>query len=129
MAIQTSGNYDTEAKIVINTDADNGLDYYDASKKFGFNDDAVEPYFLVDGVNVAINSISSLPYECEMNIRSGKPSTEIQLMFHNIPDNIQLYLIDGVQEIKIENDIPYPATVGKGDNERRFKLRIASGKV
>ncbi|MDR0541863.1 MAG: hypothetical protein LBH19_06585 [Dysgonamonadaceae bacterium] len=120
----STGQYDVDASLIIDTGANNGLDSRDAYKKFGHNKDLAEPYFEVAGSKIAINSFSSLPYECKMNIRSCKPSSEIKLVFSDVPSSIQMYLIDGERETKIEDGDSYSVIINEGDNEGRFRIKF-----
>ncbi|MDR0789279.1 MAG: T9SS type A sorting domain-containing protein [Bacteroidales bacterium] len=119
----TANNESVNANICINEAAVNGFDPYDAYKMLGMNDYVCEPYFIVDSSMIAINSISVLPYECPMNI-SSKATNNVTLSFNNIPEDIELTLIDGEQEIAISNGDTYPTIVSEGQNAERFRIRL-----
>ncbi|MDR0790021.1 MAG: hypothetical protein LBO06_04410, partial [Bacteroidales bacterium] len=120
---KTGGCYEKEAYIKINELASNGFDPYDAYKMLGMNSNVCEPYFIVDSSMIAINSISVLPYECPMNI-SSKATNNVTLTFNNIPEDIEVTLIDGEQEIAISNGDTYPTIVSEGQNAERFRIRL-----
>ncbi|MDR0790026.1 MAG: hypothetical protein LBO06_04440, partial [Bacteroidales bacterium] len=119
----TANNESINANISINELASNGFDPYDAYKMLGMNDYLCEPYFIVDSSMIAINSISVLPYECPMNI-SSKATNNVTLSFGNIPEDIEVTLIDGEQEIAISNGDTYPTIVSEGQNAERFRIRL-----
>ncbi|MDR1725331.1 MAG: T9SS type A sorting domain-containing protein [Bacteroidales bacterium] len=121
--INVTSSITSTATFMFNDNASNGFDEMDAYKFIGMNEDAVEPYFFVDGNEIVINSISTLPYECPMNIYAYK-DFNIEIEFDNVPSGLEVSLIDGIDTIDMSNGGKYITDVVTGTNENRFRVKI-----
>jgi hypothetical protein len=122
--IDVTSTITSTATFMINDNSSNGFDEMDAFKFIGMNEDAVEPYFFVDGNEIAINSISTLPYECPMNIYAYK-DFYIEIAINNIPSGLEVFLIDGTDTIDMNDGHKHTFDVVAGTNENRFKVKIS----
>ncbi|MDR1005378.1 MAG: T9SS type A sorting domain-containing protein [Bacteroidales bacterium] len=117
-----NGN-NANATMFINQNAQNGFDQYDAYKILGWNYDICEPYFIIDDNAAAFNSIATIPYECPLNINAYKDN-RIEIRFADIPEGLDVFLIDNGLETKVYNGYSYNTEIDAGSNDNRFKIRI-----
>jgi hypothetical protein len=117
-----NGN-NANATMFINQNAQNGFDQYDAYKILGWNYDICEPYFIIDDNAAAFNSIATIPYECPLNINAYKDN-RIEIKFADIPEGLDVFLIDNGLETKVYNGYSYNTEIDAGSNDNRFKIRI-----
>ncbi|MDR1005652.1 MAG: T9SS type A sorting domain-containing protein [Bacteroidales bacterium] len=111
-----------QAQININSNSSNGFDEKDAFKLRGHNEKICEPFFVIDSSNLAVNTISTLPYACDMNISSA--DVKYVTIMISVPDNITAQFIDQSDTLNIGNRFEYNAILSRGDNSNRFKILI-----
>ena len=97
-------------------------DIFDADKMFG-SGAVAEPYFVLGERNLCIEAANTLPYVAEMNIRSGE-ARNVQIVVSHIPEQYEVTLIDGEEEIALEQGSIYETLVSSGENAERFKVII-----
>jgi hypothetical protein len=97
-------------------------DIFDANKMFGTGEVA-EPYFVLGERSLCIEAANTLPYVAEMNIRSGE-ARDIKIVASDIPEQYEVILKDGEEEIALEQGSIYETLVVSGENEDRFQVII-----
>lgn len=97
-------------------------DIFDANKMFG-SGEVAEPYFVLGERNLCIESVNTLPYTATMNIKSGE-TRNVQIVASDIPEQYQVILKDGEQEIALEQGSVYETQISSGENAERFKVIV-----
>lgn len=97
-------------------------DIFDANKMFGTGEVA-EPYFVLGERSLCIEAANTLPYVAPMNIRSGE-ARDIKIVASDIPEQYEVILKDGEEEILLEQGSIYETLVSNGENSDRFQLII-----
>lgn len=97
-------------------------DIFDANKMFGTGEVA-EPYFVLGERSLCIEAANTLPYVAEMNIRSGE-ARNVQIVVSHIPEQYEVTLVDGEEEIALEAGVAYETMIASGENEDRFQVII-----
>lgn len=97
-------------------------DIFDANKMFGTGEVA-EPYFVLGERSLCIEAANTLPYVAPMNIRSGE-ARDIKIVASDIPEQYEVILKDGEEEILLEQGSIYETIVSNGENSDRFQLII-----
>jgi hypothetical protein len=97
-------------------------DIFDADKMFGTGAVA-EPYFTLGEKTLCHQVVNTLPYVAPMNIRSGE-ARDIKIVASDIPEQYEVILKDGEEEIALEQGSIYETLVSNGENADRFKVII-----
>lgn len=97
-------------------------DIFDADKMFG-SGAVAEPYFVLGERNLCIEAANTLPYTAPMNIKSGE-ARNVQIVVSHIPEQYEVTLIDGEEEIALEAGVAYETMIASGENEDRFKVIV-----
>lgn len=97
-------------------------DIFDADKMFG-SGEVAEPYFVLGERNLCIEAANTLPYTAPMNIKSGE-ARNVQIVVSHIPEQYEVTLVDGEEEIALEAGVAYETMIASGENEDRFKVII-----
>ena len=97
-------------------------DIFDADKMFG-SGEVAEPYFVLGERNLCIEATNTLPYTAPMNIKSGE-ARNVQIVVSHIPEQYEVTLVDGEEEIALEAGVAYETMIASGENEDRFKVII-----
>lgn len=97
-------------------------DIFDADKMFGTGAVA-EPYFTLGEKTLCHQVVNTLPYVAPMNIRSGE-ARDIKIVASDIPEQYEVILKDGEEEILLEQGSIYETLVSNGENADRFQLII-----
>jgi hypothetical protein len=97
-------------------------DIFDADKMFGTGAVA-EPYFTLGEKTLCHQVVNTLPYVAPMNIRSGE-ARDIKIVASDIPEQYEVILKDGEEEIALEQGSIYETLVVSGENEDRFQVII-----
>lgn len=97
-------------------------DIFDANKMFGTGEVA-EPYFVLGERSLCIEAANTLPYVAPMNIRSGE-ARDIKIVASDIPEQYEVILKDGEEEILLEQGSVYETIVSNGENADRFQVII-----
>lgn len=97
-------------------------DIFDADKMFG-SGAVAEPYFVLGERNLCIEAANTLPYTAPMNIKSGE-ARNVQIVVSHIPEQYEVTLVDGEEEIALEAGVAYETMIASGENEDRFKVII-----
>lgn len=97
-------------------------DIFDADKMFGTGAVA-EPYFTLGEKTLCHQVVNTLPYVAPMNIRSGE-ARDIKIVASDIPEQYEVILKDGEEEILLEQGSIYETIVSNGENADRFQLII-----
>jgi hypothetical protein len=97
-------------------------DIFDADKMFGTGAVA-EPYFTLGEKTLCHQVVNTLPYVAPMNIRSGE-ARDIKIVASDIPEQYEVILKDGEEEILLEQGSIYETIVSNGENSDRFQLII-----
>ncbi len=97
-------------------------DIFDADKMFGTGAVA-EPYFTLGEKTLCHQVVNTLPYVAPMNIRSGE-ARDIKIVASDIPEQYEVILKDGEEEIALEQGSIYETLVANGENAERFQVII-----
>ena len=114
------GENEIELQFAHNEDAKQDYDIFDANKLFSPLE-ITEPYFVTDGVALVKEEVKEYPYTATLNIRNYE-TKEITLSIDNIPEGVNVYLIDNGFEVKMNGGVEYNTRIIKGENADRFKV-------
>lgn len=123
----TNNGVEKEIYAHIDDVSDNGYGRLDAKVMFSSNEDAVNPYFNVEGRNIFDNYFSVLPAEYELNFNSYK-SNQIEFALKEEISEIEVTLIDIANnnaETVLSVNEPVQIDLTEGQNEGRYRLRFA----
>ena len=126
VSVSTNG-YKVPVMFAKNEAAREDYDIFDANKLFG-DGSLAEPYLLCKGINLCKEEVSSLPYTATMNIKSGE-ARSVEIIADNIPEGYSLVLLDGEEEIAMNQGDVYTVNIASGENAERFKLKIGEKNV
>ncbi|MDY6381836.1 MAG: leucine-rich repeat domain-containing protein [Synergistales bacterium] len=123
----TNNGVEKEIYAHIDEVSDNGYGRLDAKVMFSSNEDAVNPYFNVEGRNIFDNYFSQLPAEYELNFNSYK-NNQIDFALKEEISEIEVTLIDIANnnaETVLSVNEPVQIDLTEGQNEGRYRLRFA----
>ena len=126
VSVSTDG-YKVPVMFAKNEAAREDYDIFDANKLFG-NGSVAEPYLICKGINLCKEEVNSLPYTATMNIKSGE-ARSVEIIADNIPEGYSLILLDGEEEIAMNQGDIYTVNIASGENADRFKLKIGEKNV
>ncbi len=126
VSVSTDG-YKVPVMFAKNEAAREDYDIFDANKLFG-DGSVAEPYLLCNGINLCKEEVNSLPYTATMNIKSGE-ARSVEIIADNIPEGYSLSLLDGEEEIAMNQGDTYTVEIASGENADRFKLKIGEKNV
>ena len=126
VSVSTDG-YKVPVMFAKNEAAREDYDIFDANKLFG-DGSLAEPYLLCNGINLCKEEVNSLPYTATMNIKSGE-ARSVEIIAENIPEGYSLSLLDGEEEIAMNQGDIYTVNIASGENADRFKLKIGEKNV
>ena len=118
----TEGANKSELLFAQNEEAKQEYDIFDANKMFS-PAEVSEPYFVTEGNALVKEEVQSLPYTATLNVKSYE-SKEITFRIDNIPTDINVYLLDNGQDIKMNGGVEYTTTITTGENADRFQLLV-----
>ena len=126
-----SNGIEKKAYAQLDEQADNGFDGRDSYILFSSNEDAVNPYFAVEGKNLLDNRFNTLPYTTDLNFNAYK-SNVVEFVLSKTDEELELTLIDLADEnsetVLNVND-PVTINVTAGQNEGRYQLRFSKKNV
>lgn len=114
------GNKERELYFAQNEEAKQEYDIFDANKLFA-PIEITEPYFVTEGNALVKEEVQSLPYTATLNVKSYE-SKEITFRIDNIPTDINVYLLDNGQDIKMNGGVEYTTNITAGENADRFQI-------
>ena len=123
----STNSYKVPVMFAKNEAAREDYDIFDANKLFG-DGSVAEPYLLCNGINLCKEEVNSLPYTATMNIKSGE-ARSVEIIAENIPEGYSLSLLDGEEEIAMNQGDTYTVEIASGENADRFKLKIGEKNV
>ena len=126
VSVSTDG-YKVPVMFAKNEAAREDYDIFDANKLFG-DGSLAEPYLLCNGINLCKEEVNSLPYTATMNIKSGE-ARSVEIIADNIPEGYSLVLLDGEEEIAMNQGDIHTVNIASGENADRFKLKIGEKNV
>ena len=126
VSVSTDG-YKVPVMFAKNEAAREDYDIFDANKLFG-DGSLAEPYLICKGINLCKEEVNSLPYTATMNIKSGE-ARSVEIIADNIPEGYSLVLLDGEEEIAMNQGDIYTVNIASGENADRFKLKIGEKNV
>ena len=126
VSVSTNG-YKVPVMFAKNEAAREDYDIFDANKLFG-DGSLAEPYLLCNGINLCKEEVNTLPYTATMNIKSGE-ARSVEIIADNIPEGYSLVLLDGEEEIAMNQGDIYTVNIASGENADRFKLKIGEKNV
>ena len=126
VSVSTDG-YKVPVMFAKNEAAREDYDIFDANKLFG-DGSLAEPYLLCNGINLCKEEVNTLPYTATMNIKSGE-ARSVEIIADNIPEGYSLVLLDGEEEIAMNQGDTYTVEIASGENADRFKLKIGEKNV
>ncbi len=109
----------------------NGFGRMDASVLFSAKEDAVNPYFALEGRNIFDNYFSSLPATFDVNFNAYK-SNAIDFALTQGMEDVEVTLIDIANanaETVLNVNEPVSIDVTAGQNEGRYQLRFSKKNV
>ena len=118
----TEGANKSELLFAQNEEAKQEYDIFDANKMFS-PAEVSEPYFVTEGNALVKEEVQSLPYTATLNVKSYE-SKEITFRVENIPEGINIFLLDNGQDIKMNGGVEYTTTITTGENADRFQLLV-----
>lgn len=116
------GERENELLFTQNEEADAKYDLFDANKLFSPLE-ITEPYFVTDGVALVKEEVNTLPYTANLNIRNYQ-TKEVTITIDNIPEGVNVFLLDSGQDIKMNGGVEYTTTITEGENADRFQLLV-----
>ena len=126
VSVSTDG-YKVPVMFAKNEAAREDYDIFDANKLFG-DGSLAEPYLLCKGINLCKEEVNSLPYTATMNIKSGE-ARNVEIIADKIPEGYSLVLLDGEEEIAMNQGDIHTVNIASGENADRFKLKIGEKNV
>ncbi len=114
------GNKERELYFAQNEEAKQEYDIFDANKLFA-PIEITEPYFVTEGNALVKEEVQSLPYTATLNVKSYE-SKEITFRIDNIPEGVNVYLLDNGQDIKMNGGVEYTTNITAGENADRFQI-------
>ena len=126
VSVSTDG-YKVPVMFAKNEAAREDYDIFDANKLFG-DGSVAEPYLICNGINLCKEEVNSLPYTATMNIKSGE-ARSVEIIADNIPEGYSLVLLDGEEEIAMNQGDIHTVNIASGENADRFKLKIGEKNV
>lgn len=126
VSVSTDG-YKVPVMFAKNEAAREDYDIFDANKLFG-DGSVAEPYLLCNDINLCKEEVNTLPYTATMNIKSGE-ARSVEIIADNIPEGYSLSLLDGEEEIAMNQGDIYTVNIASGENADRFKLKIGEKNV
>ena len=126
VSVSTDG-YKVPVMFAKNEAAREDYDIFDANKLFG-DGSVAEPYLLCNGINLCKEEVNTLPYTATMNIKSGE-ARSVEIIADNIPEGYSLILLDGEEEIAMNQGDIHTVNIASGENADRFKLKIGEKNV
>ena len=126
VSVSTDG-YKVPVMFAKNEAAREDYDIFDANKLFG-DGSLAEPYLLCNGINLCKEEVNSLPYTATMNIKSGE-ARSVEIIADKIPEGYSLVLLDGEEEIAMNQGDIHTVNIASGENADRFKLKIGEKNV
>ena len=129
----TATSNDVEMKMYAHIDenSDNGYGRMDASVLFSNKEDAVNPYFALEGRNIFDNYFSELPATFDVNFNAYKSNT-IDFAVTSSIEGVEVTLIDLANEnaeTVLNVNEPVTINVTAGQNEGRYQLRFSKKNV
>ena len=129
----TATSNDVEMKMYAHIDenSDNGYGRMDASVLFSNKEDAVNPYFALEGRNIFDNYFSELPATFDVNFNAYK-SNAIDFALTQGMEDVEVTLIDIANanaETVLNVNEPVTINVTAGQNEGRYQLRFSKKNV
>ena len=116
------GERTTRLLFAQNDKAEAKYDIFDANKLFS-PIEITEPYFVTDGVALVKEEVNTLPYTANLNIRNYQ-TKEVTISIDNIPEGVNVFLLDNGQDIKMNGGVEYTTTITTGENADRFQLLV-----
>ena len=126
VSVSTNG-YKVPVMFAKNEAATAEYDIFDANKMFG-DGTVAEPYLICNGIDLCKEEVNALPYTATMNIKSGEAQS-VEIIAENIPEGYSLILLDGEEEIVMNQGDVYTVNIASGENADRFKLKIGEKNV
>ena len=126
VSVSTDG-YKVPVMFAKNEAATAEYDIFDANKMFG-DGTVAEPYLICNDIDLCKEEVNALPYTATMNIKSGE-ARSIDIIADNIPEGYSLVLLDGEEEIAMNQGDIYTVNIASGENADRFKLKIGEKNV
>ena len=114
------GERTTRLLFAQNDKAEAKYDIFDANKLFS-PIEITEPYFVTEGVALVKEEVNTLPYTAKVNIRNYQDK-EITFRVENIPEGINIFLLDNGQDIKMNGGVEYTTNITAGENADRFQI-------
>ena len=126
VSVSTDG-YKVPVMFAKNEAATAEYDIFDANKMFG-DGSVAEPYLICNDIDLCKEEVNALPYTATMNIKSGEAQS-VEIIAENIPEGYTLTLVDGEEEIAMNQGDVYTVNIASGENADRFKLKIGEKNV
>lgn len=125
-----SNGIEKKMYVKIEEDSQNGFDNKDSYIMFSNNEDAVNPYFKIEGRDILDNRFNTLPATFDINFHSQK-SNIIDFSLLNTEEDIEIALIDldNNEETILNINEAIQINVSEGENEGRYQVRFSKKNV
>ncbi len=123
-----ANNITTTAYATQTENASDGFDVNDAYALFGFNENLVEPYFVVEGREIVLNRYNSDNYTCDINFHAQKEGTAT-LKVSDVPQGTTVSIVDVLtgEETVLDENTSFTFDVEQGENADKYKVKITKG--
>ncbi|MBR1769958.1 MAG: leucine-rich repeat domain-containing protein [Bacteroidales bacterium] len=111
--------------------ASDGFDKEDSYIMFSSQEDAVNPYFLVEDKNLLENRFNSLPYVCDLNFNSYRDNTA-EFSLTKAPSDIEVIFVDkenGNSQTVMGNGETLLLNLSQGANSGKYQLMFSKKNV
>lgn len=128
--VANSNGLEKKMYAAVDENATNGFDGKDSYIMFSNNEDAVNPYFKIEGRDILDNRFNTLPATFDINFHSQK-SNIIDFSLLNTEEDIEIALIDldNNEETILNINEAIQINVSEGENEGRYQLRFSKKNV
>ncbi len=125
-----SNGIEKKMYVKIEEDSQNGFDNKDSYIMFSNNENAVNPYFKIEGRDILDNRFNTLPATFDINFHAQK-SNIIDFSLLNTEEDIEIALIDlsNNGETILNVNEPIQINVSEGENEGRYQVRFSKKNV
>ncbi len=110
----------------VDDNASNGFDKKDACVMLSRREEAVDPYFSVEGKKILDNHFNELPYVADLDFYSNQTNT-VEFSLTSVPDGIEVSLADVVANTNTIMEVGEIVNINlsTGNNEGRYQIHFS----
>lgn len=110
----------------VDDNASNGFDKKDACVMLSRREEAVDPYFSVEGKKILDNHFNELPYVADLDFNSNQTNT-VEFSLTSVPDGIEVSLADVVANTNTIMEVGEIVSINlsTGNNEGRYQIHFS----